>query len=74
MKVEILMSPGCRHGQRTMQLVGEILRETGLAAVVEATVVATEVDAARLAFPGSPTLRVDGIDIDPSPPAGTGLG
>lgn len=74
MRVEILMSPGCGHGQRTMQLVGDILREAGLGAVVETTVVATEADAARLAFPGSPTVRVDGIDIDPVPPVRVGLG
>jgi hypothetical protein len=74
MKVEILMSPGCGHGQRTTQLVAEILREAGVDAAVATTVVATEADAERLAFPGSPTVRVDGIDIDPEAPTRVGLG
>lgn len=68
------MSPGCGHGQRTTELIAEILREAGLEASVVATVVATESDAARLAFPGSPTVRVDGVDIDPEAPARFGLG
>ena len=28
----------------------------------------------RWSFPGSPTIRVDGIDIDPEAPTGVGLG
>lgn len=74
MKVEVLMSPGCGHGQRTAELVAQLLREAGSDASVETTLVATEADALRLAFPGSPTVRVDGVDVDPEAPTRVGLG
>jgi hypothetical protein len=74
MKVEILMSPGCRHGRITSALVGELLLQHEPGATIETIEVATVEDAARLGFLGSPTVRVDGVDIDPRPPASVGLG
>ncbi len=45
--------------------------EAGIAsAALEITEVLGEDDAERLSFIGSPTIRVDGRDVDP-PPAGT---
>jgi len=68
------MSPGCGHGERTAELVVTVLRERVPGAVMERIVVATQEDAARLAFPGSPTVRVNGIDIEPDAPRSVGLG
>jgi hypothetical protein len=73
-EIEILMSPGCSHGQRTSELVAEVVREHAPGADVEAIVVATPADAARLAFPGSPTVRVNGIDVEPEAPTDVGVG
>ena len=74
MKIQVLMSPGCGHGARTVALVAEVVRLHALDAEVETVLVDSAADAARLAFPGSPTVRVDGVDIDPAPPANVGLG
>ena len=74
MKIQILMSPGCGHGERTLKLVTDIVQEHALGASVEAITVATLEDATRWSFPGSPTVRVDGLDIDPEGPASVGLG
>ena len=74
MKVQILISPGCGHGRRTAELVAEIVREHSVNVDVEIIVVESLVDARRLAFPGSPTFRVDGVDIEPQVPTGVGLG
>lgn len=74
MKIQVLMSPGCGHGARALELVMDVVRRIAPGAEVERTSVATIEDAARWSFPGSPTIRVDGIDIDPEPPAGAGLG
>jgi hypothetical protein len=54
--------------------VAEVLRELAPGSVLERVLVETPEEAARLAFPGSPTVRVDGRDIDPDPPEATGLG
>jgi hypothetical protein len=51
-----------------------VLRELAPGTAVEAVTVETPEDAARLAFPGSPTVRVDGRDIEQGVPAATGLG
>jgi hypothetical protein len=74
MKIQVLMSPGCGHGERALKLVEEVVREHAPGEVVEVTTVATIEDATRRSFPGSPTIRVNGIDIDPESPTGVGLG
>ena len=35
--------------------------------------VTSQEEAERLAFPGSPTIRVDGVDVDPSGAAGRAM-
>jgi hypothetical protein len=72
--VQVQMSPGCGHGERTVALVRDVLAALDPGARVEVVEVSTAEDAARLGFRGSPTVLVDGTDIDPRPPAGLGLG
>jgi uncharacterized protein YoaH (UPF0181 family) len=74
MKIQVLMSPGCGHGARAVELVADVIRQSAPGAAVETISVATLEDAAQWSFPGSPTIRVDGNDIDAEPPAGVGLG
>jgi hypothetical protein len=44
-----------------------VLAEEGLEAEVELVAVNSDVEARRLRFPGSPTIRVDGRDLFPTP-------
>ena len=74
MKIEILMSSGCGHGQRTTELVADVVRQSAPGAEVETILVATAEDATRLAFPGSPTVRVNGVDIEQQAPTNVGVG
>ncbi len=74
MRLQVMMSPGCGHGEETLKLVREVVRSLALSADVEAVVVATAEEAQRLGFPGSPTVLVNGVDIEPHRPAGAGLG
>ena len=74
MKIEILLSPGCANGAKAQVLVADVLRELAPEVGVETTTVVTPADAERLRFPGSPTVRVNGRDIDPQAPADVGLG
>ena len=74
MKIQVLMSPGCGHGELALKLVKEVVREHAAGEAVEAITVATAEDATRWSFPGSPTIRVNGLDIDPYAPPGVGLG
>ncbi|MBK9517644.1 MAG: hypothetical protein IPO09_09880 [Anaeromyxobacter sp.] len=68
------MSPGCGHGAAALALVEGVVRETAPGAEVVTVMVGTLEDAERLAFPGSPTIRVHGLDVDPRPPGDVGLG
>ncbi len=72
--IHVQMSPGCGHGRRTVELVRDVLAEFAPDAWVETVDVRTMEDAERLGFRGSPTVLVDGADIEPRPPAGVGLG
>jgi len=72
--IQVLMSPGCGHGPRAAALVEELAREHSVAVRVERVQVESLEDAKRLSFPGSPTVRVDGIDIEPDAPTSVGLG
>jgi len=63
MKIEFLFWDGCPSHPEARALLAEVLAERGLEAEVEEREVATTEDAERLAFPGSPTIRVDGADV-----------
>jgi hypothetical protein len=64
-KIEFLFWEDCPSHPQAWQLLQEVLAEMGIKASVEQIEVLTDKDAARLKFPGSPTIRVDGVDIDP---------
>ena len=73
MKVELFFWEGCPSHPEAKALLEEVLDERGLDVPIEMREVLTHAEAVELAFPGSPTIRVDGRDIDPagaqSPPA-----
>ncbi len=73
-RVQVQMSPGCGHGQKTVELVRRVLDELAPDAQIETVTVGSIEDAERLGFRGSPTVLVDGTDIEPGPPGGVGLG
>ena len=63
--IEILYFDGCPTWQRTAEDVRRIVAETGVAATIRLVPVKANVEAERLCFLGSPTVRVDGVDIEP---------
>lgn len=72
--VQVQTSPRCVHGRQTVVLVQDVLARLAPDARVEIVEVRTLEEAQRLGFRGSPTVRVDGVDIEPHPPAGVGFG
>lgn len=63
--VQILTFDGCPNSAGARRLVERVLAESGASAAIEAITVRDVDDAARLRFLGSPTIRVDGRDIEP---------
>jgi len=64
-RIELLYWEGCPSHPEALTLLEEVLHEHGVAADVRLTEVTTDAEAAELRFPGSPTIRVDGTDVDP---------
>ena len=72
--VQVQVSPGCGHGERTIALVQDVVGRLAPDARLEIVEVRTIEEAERLGFRGSPTVVVDGEDIEARPPTGVGLG
>lgn len=64
MRIELLYSPDCVHHVTARQLLNEVIAEENIAATIEESRVADEQDARRLDFLGSPSIRVEGMDVD----------
>jgi hypothetical protein len=73
-RVELLYWRDCPSWERALDDLRAAMAEAGLdPEEVAAIEVETEAEAEKRAFPGSPTIRVDGVDVDPAaagePPA-----
>lgn len=66
MKIEVLYIPGCPHYQPTVERVRNVLASESVPNEVLEVPVKTEAEAQLLEFPGSPTVRVNGRDIEPN--------
>lgn len=65
MTIELLYFDGCPNHDALAPHLRELLVEAGIDATIELRSVETVEDAERERFLGSPTIRVDGRDVDP---------
>lgn len=63
MKIELLYFDGCPSWQSGLQNLHSALKENGLDVSVELVQVLDNEDAARKKFLGSPSFRINGIDL-----------
>ncbi|MGH2437431.1 MAG: DF family (seleno)protein [bacterium] len=63
MRVELFYWEECPSHAQALVRLREVLSEEGIGSKVEVIRVDTEDQAQRLRFPGSPTIRFDGVDI-----------
>jgi hypothetical protein len=66
MKVELLWWEGCPSHRETLADLERVLDEEGVDAQVELVEVESDEQARRQRFPGSPTIRLDGVDVIPA--------
>jgi hypothetical protein len=64
-RIELLYWDGCPSHPEAEALLREVLRSRGIDAEIERRHIATQHEAEAAQFPGSPTIRVDGRDVDP---------
>ena len=65
MKVELLYFDGCPSYERLLPRLRELVAETDPEAEIELRAVESMEEAEREGFLGSPTVRVDGVNVDP---------
>lgn len=66
MKIDLLYWAGCPSIDEARALLADVLRATGSDAEVQLREVRSDEEAEALRFPGSPTIRVNGRDVDPA--------
>ena len=66
MRIDFLFFADCPSHETALARLRDVLAEVGLAADITVTEVTSDRQAAELRFIGSPTIRIDGIDIDPA--------
>jgi hypothetical protein len=65
MLVEVLYFEGCPNHEPARALVEQVSRELAVHPEIRTVAVPDPETAERLRFPGSPTVRVDGHDVEP---------
>jgi hypothetical protein len=74
MKVEVLYFEGCPNHKPTVERVQSVLQQHGIAAEFTEIEVRDAETASVLRFLGSPTIRINGLDIDPASRTSTETG
>jgi hypothetical protein len=66
MNIEILYFEGCPNHGPAWQRVQELLREEGLSAEISEIQVSDPASARQMGFLGSPSVRINGLDVEPT--------
>lgn len=64
--IEFLYFADCPSHEEALALLRNVLEERGIERPIAVREVSSDEDALRLGFPGSPTIRIDGRDVDPA--------
>jgi hypothetical protein len=65
-EIELFYWEGCPSYPEAKSMLEEVLEEHRIDATIEMREVRTDDEAEALRFPGSPTIRIDGRDVDPA--------
>jgi hypothetical protein len=63
--IEVLYVQDCPHYQGTLALVERVRAELGIDTELRTSLIVDQAAADQARFPGSPTVRVDGLDVEP---------
>lgn len=74
MRIQILGTRGCSHREESEGLLREVAEAMAPAERVEVVEITSGEQATALRFAGSPTILVDGADLEPDAPVVAGFG
>ena len=72
--IELLCVNGCLNVTPTVERLNRVLAEMSVNSQITQTIVSDHESAQALRFLGSPTVRINGIDIEPSAQSGNDYG
>lgn len=64
MRIEVLYVPGCPNYDPAIERLQAVLGSESLQAEIQSVPISSEEEARVLLFPGSPTIRIDGKDVE----------
>jgi hypothetical protein len=67
--IELLYVRDCPHYAAALALVERLCGELGIDTELRTSLIGDQAAAERAGFPGSPTIRVDGRDVEPGGPS-----
>lgn len=73
LSIEFLFYADCPSHERALKLLRDVLADEDLPANIAIHEVTSDAEAEKIRFPGSPTIRVNGHDIEDNPGAPIGL-
>jgi hypothetical protein len=73
MTIELLYIAGCPNYEPALAGIREALQQEKLSADIREIDVRNQADAEATGFPGSPTIRINGVDVEPSARATIGV-
>jgi len=73
MTIEVLYVPGCPNYQPAVERLQTVLAAQSVREQIHSVPVSSEAQAEALLFPGSPTVRINGRDVEPGHMRAPGL-
>ena len=73
-QVRVLSSEGCANALPTVERIRQVAQDLGVPIELTTVVVTTREEAQALRFLGSPTVQLDGRDVEPAARGATGSG
>jgi len=64
MRIEVLYVPGCPNYEPAIERLQAVLESQSLQAEICSMPISSEAQAKALLFPGSPTIRIEGKDVE----------
>ncbi len=65
-KIRVLYNDGCPNASKVVNLIEKVKNEVGVPVFIESVVVSSQEQAVKLRCLGSPTIQINGLDIDRS--------
>jgi hypothetical protein len=66
MRIEVLYVPGCPNYEPAVKRIHKVLASESVRVGIRSVSVNTEAEAKALLLPGSPTVRINGEDVEPT--------